>query len=59
MGVGSVISIVSGYQADKIIKESEFKLEGKGKVRKCFIIGISGLLVWVIAVAIIIVFKKK
>jgi hypothetical protein len=54
-----VISLISGYQANKIIKVSQFNLEGKEKVKKCFIIGISGLLIWIIAIAIIIIFKKK
>lgn len=59
LGVGSVIALISGFQANNIIKNSGFKLEGKSKVKKCFLIGISGLLVWVIAIFIIIIFRKK
>jgi hypothetical protein len=59
MGVGSVIALISGYQANKILKEVSDIPNGKAKVRKCFIIGIAGLFVWVIAITIIIVFRKK
>lgn len=59
LGVGSVIALISGFQAQSIIKNSQFNLEGRSKVKKCFIIGISGLLVWVIAIFIIIIFRKK
>jgi hypothetical protein len=59
MGVGSIIALISGFQANKILKEADYNLEGKEKIRKCFVVGIAGLLVWVIAITIIIVFKKK
>ena len=59
MGVGSVISLISAFQANKILKNSGFNIEGKEKVVKCLLIGIAGLLVWVIAIAIILIFKKK
>ncbi len=59
MGIGSVISLISAFQANKILKNSGFNIEGKNKIIKCLIIGISGLLVWVIAILIIILFKKK
>lgn len=59
MGIGSVIALISGYQANKIFKDLGDIPKGKEKIIKCFIIGISGLLVWVIAVSIIFIFKKK
>ncbi len=59
MGAGSVISLISAFQANKLIKNSGYELSGKDKVRKCFYIGIAGLLVWVIAISIIILFRKK
>lgn len=59
MGVGSLISLISAYQAKKLFNTSGFSLEGKNRITKCIIIGIAGLLVWVIAVAIIILFRKK
>ncbi len=59
MGIGSVISLISAFQANMIIKKSGFNIEGRERVVKCMIIGISGLLVWIIAVAIILIFKKK
>ncbi|MBK8550566.1 MAG: hypothetical protein IPL53_05675 [Ignavibacteria bacterium] len=59
LGAGSVISLISSYQANKLFKKSGFALEGKNKIRQCLYIGIAGLLVWVIAIAIIILFKKQ
>ena len=59
LGAGSIISLISAYQANKLFNASEFKLEGKNRITKCFVIGIAGLLVWVIAIAIILVFRKK
>jgi hypothetical protein len=46
LGVGSVISLISAYQANKLINNS-------------VIIGIAGLLIWVAAIIIILVFRKK
>lgn len=59
LGVGSVISLISAYQANKLLNSSGFILEGKNKIRQCTYIGIAGLFIWVIAVTIIILFKKK
>lgn len=59
LGAGSIISLISAYQAKKLFYSSEFALEGKNKITKCFAIGIAGLLVWVIAIAVIIIFRKK
>lgn len=59
LGVGSVISLISAYQANKLINNSGIDLEGKNKVIKCLIIGIAGLLIWVVAIIIILVFRKK
>lgn len=59
MGIGSVIAIISGYQAGKIFKESGNSLEGKDRIFKSYIAGFSGILLWIIAILIIIIFKKK
>ncbi len=59
MGVGSVISLISAYQAKKLFNASGSSIQGKSKITKCNVIGIAGLLVWVIAIAIIILFRKK
>lgn len=59
LGAGSLISLISAYQAKKLFDTSDYKLEGRNKITKCVIIGIAGLLVWAIAIAIIIIFKKK
>ncbi|MEZ4822827.1 MAG: hypothetical protein R2942_10565 [Ignavibacteria bacterium] len=58
MGIGSVIALISGYQAGKIYKESGNSLEGKNKIFKSYIAGFSGILLWIIAILIIIIFKK-
>ncbi len=58
-GIGSVISLKSAVQASKILKQSYYPLEGKGKVKKCYVIGIAGLLIWVISILIIIVYRNK
>ncbi len=59
MGIGSVIALISGYQAGKIYKESGNLLEGKNKIFKSYIAGLSGILLWIIALLIIIIFKKS
>ncbi len=59
LGVGSVIALISGFQAKKISREAGFELEGKDKITKCFLVGIGGFLLWAIAITIIIVFRKK
>ncbi len=59
LGAGSVIALISAQQANKIYIESGSALEGKDKIRKCIVIGVGGLLIWVIALAIIIIFKKN
>jgi hypothetical protein len=59
LGVGSVISLISAYQANKLFNENPQIITGKNKIKQCTYIGIAGLIVWVIAIAIIILFKKK
>lgn len=59
MGIGSIIALTSGFQAKKIIKESGNTLDGNSKATKSILIGIGGLFVWVIAIAIIIIFRKN
>lgn len=59
MGVGSIIALISGYQAGKIFKESGNTLEGKNKITKSYIAGFAGILLWIIAILIIIIFRKN
>lgn len=59
MGIGSIIAILSGFQAKKLIRQSGNTLTGNNKATKSILIGISGFLLWAIAIAIIIVFKKQ
>jgi hypothetical protein len=58
MGVGSVIAIISGFQAKKIISGSGNKLEGNKKATQSILIGIAGLLVWIIAGYIIFKYRR-
>jgi len=50
--------LTSGFQAKKMIRQSEYKLTGNRKATKSILIGIGGLLVWVVAIFIIVKFKK-
>ena len=59
MGIGSIIAIISGYQAGKIYKESGNTLEGKNKMTKSYIAGFAGILLWIIAILIIVIFRKN
>jgi len=58
LGIGSIIALTSGFQAKKMIRQSEYKLTGNRKATKSILIGIGGLLVWVVAIFIIVKFKK-
>lgn len=46
MGVGSLIAIVQGIKAQKIIRRSNGEIKGMGKVIWCFTVGGIGLLFW-------------
>lgn len=46
MGVGSLIAVVQGIKARKIIRQSNGEIKGMGKVIWCFIVGGAGLLFW-------------
>lgn len=59
VGIGSVIALISGYQASKLFELSGGHLEGKGRIYKCYFIGITGLLVVAAAAMILILFRKK
>ncbi|MEO6694124.1 MAG: hypothetical protein ABIY50_13430, partial [Ignavibacteria bacterium] len=59
IGIGSVIALTSGFQANKLIRQSGNILEGKKKVTQCFIIGIAGLIVLAAALSIIIIFRNN
>ncbi len=58
MGFGSVVALISGYQANKLIKDSGNILEGKKKVVQCFIIGTVGLILLVLAISLIFIYRK-
>lgn len=45
-GFGSLIAVISGIKAKKIIKESNGELFGSGRVWWCLIVGSFGVLLW-------------
>jgi hypothetical protein len=55
MGVGSVIAIIQGVKAQKIIRQSSGEVKGIGKVWWCFIIGGIGILFWGFVVLMVII----
>ena len=59
MGLGSVVALISGFQANKLIKQSGNILEGKKKVAQCFIIGVSGLIILAAAISLIFIYRKS
>jgi len=59
MGFGSVVALISGFQANKLIKQSGNILEGKKKVVQCFIIGAIGLIVLATAISLIFIYRKN
>lgn len=58
MGVGSIIALISAYQAGKLFRESGNSLKGKNKIARSYIAGFAGILLWIIAIIIILVFRK-
>ncbi|HAY34750.1 MAG TPA: hypothetical protein PK536_13385 [Ignavibacteria bacterium] len=58
-GIGSVIAIISGYQAGRLLKESGIKTESSSKIQKCYLIGALGILIDLAVVLIIVFFRKK
>jgi hypothetical protein len=55
MGVGSLIAIVQGFKARKIIRHSNGEIKGMGKVMWCFIVGGAGLLFWGFVILMVII----
>jgi hypothetical protein len=55
MGVGSLIAVVQGFKAQKIIRESNGDLKGMGKVTWCFIVGGTGLLFWGFVILMVVI----
>ncbi|MBK9331956.1 MAG: hypothetical protein IPM96_06015 [Ignavibacteria bacterium] len=58
-GIGSVIAIISGYQAGRLLKESGVSIAGSNKIQKCYMIGALGILVDLAVIFIIVFFRKK
>jgi hypothetical protein len=46
MGAGSLIAIIQGIKALRIIRQSNGQIMGTGKVWWCFVVGGIGLLFW-------------
>ena len=55
IGIGSLISIIQGIKALRIIRESNGEIKGMGKVLWCFIVGGSGLLFWGFVILLVII----
>lgn len=55
MGIGSIISIVQGIKALRIIRQWNGEIKGMGKVLWCFIVGGSGLLFWGFVILMVII----
>jgi hypothetical protein len=47
VGIGSLIAVVQALKARRLIRESNGKLNGNGKVWWCLILGGLGLLFWI------------
>jgi predicted nucleic acid-binding protein len=58
-GGRSVIALVSGFQAKKLIRTSENVLTGKKKANQSILIGILGLLVWVVIIIFILKYRRN
>jgi len=54
-GIGSLIAVVSGIKARKLINQSDGKLSGMGRVWWCLILGGIGILIWLPIVVIILI----
>jgi hypothetical protein len=57
MGVGSLIAVVQGIKARKIIRQSNGEIKGMGQVIWCFIVGGAGLLFWGFVILMVIITK--
>jgi hypothetical protein len=55
MGVGSLIAIIQGIKARKIIRQSNGQITGMGKVMWCFIVGGVGVLFWGFVILMVII----
>jgi len=59
MGIGSVIAVISAYQADKLLKLSGDKFYLRRKIIKCYLLGIIGILIVLAAIIFVILYRKK
>ena len=55
MGVGSLIAIIQAMKARRIIRESNGKIRGSGKVVWCFIVGGAGLVFWGYVILMVVI----
>jgi hypothetical protein len=59
LGVGSLLAVVIGIRALRIIVRSDGEIEGTGKALWCVIVGGLGLLFWVFVIAMGIVNQSR
>lgn len=52
MGIGSVIAVVSGLKAKRLIEESGGTVTGIGKVWWCLIVGGLGIAIWGVVIIV-------
>lgn len=54
-GIGSLTSIILARRAQQIIKQSNNRIQGKGRMWWCFIVGFFGIILWfpIVLVAVI------
>jgi hypothetical protein len=55
MGIGSVIAVVSGLRAKRLIEQSNGAASGMGRVWWCLIVGGLGIVIWAPLVVVAIV----
>ena len=55
MGVGSLIAVINGVKARRIIQRSNGELEGAGQVIWCLVVGGVGLLFWGFVIVMVMI----
>lgn len=45
-GIGSIIALISGIRARRIIAASDGELIGNGRALACILVGAAGMLIW-------------
>lgn len=61
MGVGSVIALISGLRAKRLIEESQGTATGLGRVWWCLVVGGLGIAIWapIVLIGLINVLRRS